>query len=423
MRRTGILLGPAHLVCSDLIDVDSLSEGLMVRSRSISEVHAWRRQMSRRRFLQHASLAMAGLALAACSNDSDQPTATPEPEPEPTATPVLVQEVEGFDDPTRWEGRTLTVTSWGGEYQDAQQRAFFEPFARLTGAEVNTAATDLAVLRTQVDSGEVLWDVCDVLTEDVLRLANVGVIAPIDFDEIDTEDILPEAMMEHGLSSSFYSTVLAYREGFWEEGHVPQGWADFWDLERFPGNRGLHRDPQSTLEFALIADGVDLEDLYPIDIDRALASLDRIKASMFLWWEQGAQPTQMITSGDIDMVSVWNSRIDRLSLEGAPVLVQWNEAAISGDSWVLPSGSENVDIAMDFLRFASRPEPGAAFASLVPFGPVNERTFDLLDDEFRERLPTSPSLRPQQFFINNEWWFANRESAGERFEAWLAELI
>jgi putative spermidine/putrescine transport system substrate-binding protein len=394
----------------------------MSLGRKSSQIHAWQRRLNRRRFLQHASLALTGLALAACGDDN-QPTATPEPEPEPTATPVLVEAVEGFDDPNRWEGRTLTVTSWGGEYQDAQQRAFFEPFARLTGAEVQTAATDLAVLRTQVDSGEVVWDVCDVLTEDVLPLANLGAISPIAFDEIDVDDLLPEALMEHGLASSFYSTVLAYREGFWDEDNIPQGWEDFWDLERYPGNRGLHRNPQTTLEFALIADGVAMDELYPLDIERALASLDRIKPFMFLWWEQGAQPTQMITSGDIDMVSVWNSRIDRLSLEGAPVLIQWNEAAISGDSWVLPAGGENLDIAMDFLRFASRPEPGAAFASQVPFGPVNERSFDLLDEELRERLPTSPSLRPQQFFINNEWWFANRESAGDRFEEWLAETV
>lgn len=123
------------------------------------------------------------------------------------------------------------------------------------------------------------------------------------------------------------------------------------------------------------------------------------------------------------MVSVWNSRIERLSAEGAPVMIQWNEGAISGDSWVLPNGSDNEDIAMDFLRFVSRPEPEAAFASLVPFGPMNRRTFDLLDDEYLDRLPTSPQLLPQQFFINHEWWFANREAVGERFEAWLEALV
>lgn len=395
----------------------------MSRARNHPDFYVWQRRITRRAFLQRASLLTAGLALAACADDDTPPTPTgiPEPEPEPTPTPVLVEAVPGFDDPTRWEGRTLTITSWGGEYQEAQDSAYFEPFARLTGATVETEATDLEVLRTQVDSGEVSWDVCDVLTEDVLPLANLGVISPIDYDELDTEDLIPEAMMEHGLTSSFFSTILAFREGFWEGGVEPSNWADFWNHDRFPGTRGLHRDPQTTLEFALLADGVGIEDLYPLDVDRAFASLERLLPFLWLWWEQGAQPTQMITSGDIDMVSVWNSRIERLSAEGAPVSIQWNQGAISGDSWVLPSGSENLDVAMDFLRFVNRPETEAAFSSLVPFGPVNLKTFELLGDEYRDSLPTSPLLLPQQFFIDHEWWFANREAIGERFEEWLTE--
>ena len=383
-------------------------------------MQALQRLLSRRRFLEQASLLAGGLALSGCSSSSSEATATAEPEPEPSNTPVLVETVAGFDDPGRWEGRTLTVTSWGGDYQQAQHQAIFEPFERLTGVRIETTTTDLAILRSQVDSGTVVWDVCDVLIEDVLPLANLGAIAAIDFVEIETEDLIPEAMMEHALASSFYSTILAYRADFWEGGREPANWMDFWDVERFPCSRGLHRDPQTTLEFALIADGVEIDDLYPLDVERALDSLERIRPHLLLWWEQGAQPSQMITSGDIDMVSVWNSRIERLSAEGARVLIQWNQGALSGDAWVLPNGSENRDVAMDFLRFASRPEPGAAFSSLVPFGPVNERVFDLLDDEFQERLPTSPGLRSQQFHVDQEWWFANRESVGVLFEEWLA---
>lgn len=380
------------------------------------------RRLSRRLLLTGIASSFAGMALAACADDDPESTATPEPEPDPTPTPVLVESAPGFDDPTRWEGRTLTVTSWGGEYQEAQHRAFFEPFQRLTGATIETALTDLAVLRTQVDTAEVIWDVCDVLNEDVLFLANLNLTAPIDYDQLDTDDLIPEAMLEHGLASSFHSTILAFREGFWENGREPESWADFWDVEKFPGSRGLHRNPQTTLEFALLADGVAIEELYPLDVERALSKLEEIREHLLLWWEQGAQPTQMMASGDIDMVSVWNSRIDRLSSEGAPVIIQWNQAAISGDSWVLPNGSQNADVAMDFLRFASLPETGAAFASQVPFGPINERSFDLLHEEFRERLPTSPALRPKQFFINHDWWFTNREATVALFEDWLAAI-
>src|SRR5690606_35318818 len=139
-----------------------------------------------------ASLLATGLALSSCRGDGDDPDLSPTPEPEPTPTPVLVTEVPGYEDPTRWEGQTLTVTSWGGEYQDAQVRAFFEPFERLTGATVEIGATDIEALRAEVEAGEASWDVCDVLAEDVLPLANLGAIAPIDYSEIDRTDLLPE---------------------------------------------------------------------------------------------------------------------------------------------------------------------------------------------------------------------------------------
>lgn len=358
--------------------------------------------------------------LVACRNEPMFPTPTAGPGPSPT--PVLVEEVPGYDDPTRWDGETLVITSWGGEYQEAQNRAFFEPFARLTGATVELDETDIGELRSQVDSGEVSWGVCDVLTEDVLPLANLGAIAPIDYGAIDTDQILSIAMLEHGLASSFHSTILAYRTDHWDHGLVPAGWLDFWDFETFPGARGLHRDPQATLEFALLADGVPVEDLYPIDVERALASLDRVRPSVFLWWEQGAQPTQMITAGDMHLVSVWNSRIERISADGAPVEIQWNGGAISGESWVIPNGAPNMELALDFLNFASRPETCAAFSSLVPFGPPNTDTFRLLSPEQTARLPTSPDLLPLQFPIDHEWWFTNREAVTDEFEEWLAEV-
>lgn len=383
---------------------------------------ALKRRLSRRRFLQRASLLAAGLSVASCGDD---PAAEPSPTvpAAPTPEPVLVEAVPGYDDPSRWEGRTLRVTSWGGDYQEAQARAFFEPFERLTGATISVDPTDIVALREQVDTGEVTWDLCDILTENALPLANVGVIQNIDYGAINTTDLFPEAVTEHALTSGFYSTVLAYRSDVWEDQPPPSGWVDFWDLERYPGIRGLHRDPRTTLEFALLADGVSQIDLYPLDVERALVSLDRIRPSLELWWEQGAQPSQMVTSGDIDMVSVWNSRINTISSEVAPVLIQWSGGAMSGDSWVIPSGAPNVEMALDFMQFATRPETCAAFSSLVPFGPVNRLTFDLLPEDRLASLPTSPELKPQQFHVNHEWWFANREAVVVRFEEWLAEVV
>jgi putative spermidine/putrescine transport system substrate-binding protein len=378
------------------------------------------RLMSRRQFLRAATLVTAGGLLAGCRGDDDDPVATEVP----TATPgveLVVSAVEGYEDPTVWEGRTITVTSWGGEYQAAQERAIFEPFQRLTGAIIETATTDVVTLRRQVAAEDTRWDVCDVLFEDVLPLANLGALETLDYNIIQPHGIFNDVRLDHGVGSSYYSTILAYNTDRWPNELPPSSWADFWDIERYPGTRGLHRSAQTTLEFALLSDGVGVDDLYPLDIDRAFARLQEIQPSIVLWWEQGAQPTQMMSTGDLDMTGAWHSRIDRIRAEGATVDIQWNGGALSGDAWVIPKAAPNRDVAMDFINFATRPEVTAAFSSIVPFGPVNRNAFDLLPPEVAFRLPSNPEHKERQFTIDFEWWFRHREAIDERFREWFAE--
>ncbi|MCO5176504.1 MAG: ABC transporter substrate-binding protein [Thermomicrobiales bacterium] len=381
-----------------------------------------RRRHSRRAILRAAGLLTGAGLLAACRGEAS-PTAVGET---PTATPTevsvegLITSVEGYDNPTIWAGREITVTSWGGEYQDAQQRAIVEPFQRLTGARVTVAESDIDALKNQVGSGDVSWDVCDVLLEDVLPLANLGMLEELDYNVIQTMGIDQGIRFDHAIGSAYYSTILAYSSDRWPDAAPPSGWEDFWNLERWQGTRGLHRQAQTTLEFALIADGVSLSDLYPIDVDRAFASLDRIRDSITLWWEQGAQPAQLLNSGDIDMVAAWHSRIERVRQDGVPVQIQWNGGALSGDAWVIPKGSQNRDVAMDFINFATRPEVCAAFASLAPFGPVNVHAFDLMDADVARQAPSYPENRALQFIVNFDWWFKHQEQVSEQFETWLA---
>jgi putative spermidine/putrescine transport system substrate-binding protein len=375
--------------------------------------HALQRVTSRRDLLRGAALLAGIVLLPACRDDSP---AAPTPTPEPPATETTVEAVEGYDNPTIWQDRVITVTSWGGEYQAAQERAIFEPFSRLTGATVNVTRTDIQRLRTQVETASVEWDLCDVLTDDVLLLANLGVLEELDYNVIDTDGFIEGGRSEHAVASSFFSTTLAYLTDRWPDQPSPTGWVDFWDLNRYPGTRGMHRSPQTTLEFALLADGVEMPDLYPLNVARALNSLERI-----LWWEQGAQPSQMMTAGDLDMVAAWHSRIDRIQQTGANVAIQWNGAALSGDSWVIPRDSPNRDVAMDLINFATRPEIGAAFASIVPFGHVNVNAIERLPPELAARIPTAPQNLDVQFMIDHNWWFNHRETAMAAFENWLAE--
>lgn len=378
-------------------------------------------RFSRRQVLSGLVGFGASALLAACrDNDPNEPHT---PDEEPTATPV-VQHVEGYEDPTKWQGRTLTISSLGdvgGGYLEAQQSALFDAFTRFTGAELEIVRTDLDELRQQVNAADVSWSLCDVSAEDVIPLASAGIIQELDFEVIQTENLFSGLRFDHGVGGSLIATVLSYRTDFWP-GRRPRTWDDFWDLDAFPGPRGLQEAPEGTLEFALLGDGVPITELYPIDVDRAIESLKRIQESVLLWWRQGAQPTQMIAAGDIGMTAAWHNRIFDLKASGAPVNIQWAQGALSGQCWVVPSGAPEAEVAMDFINFATRPETTAAFSMLYPFGPVNRRAFDLLRPDISAQLPGSPLHDSKQFTINFEWWSQNREAVAVRFAEFLEQI-
>lgn len=372
------------------------------------------RRFGRRRLLKTGLGFGGAVLLAACRDDDSTPTIPVTPSPTP-----LVPAVDGYTNPQKWLGRSIVVTSPGGEYQEAQQAAIFEPFERLTGATIEVDLTDLDALNLQVETAEVRWSACDVPTEDVSSLANAGVLADLDFAVINQSGLFPAALMPYGVPSAVYATILAYRADAWPELPPPASWADVWDVGRYEGLRGFRSDPMTTLEFALLADGVFPRALYPLDVDRALAKLDKIREWIGLWWQQGAQPAQMIASGDLALVAAWHNRIERLAEEGSPLGVEWSGAALGSQSWIVPAGAPEIDVAMDFVNFATRPEVCAAFSSIFPFAPANEAAYGLLPPSLLGILPGPYGQRDDQFSIDYEWWFTNRSAVQTRFQEWL----
>ncbi len=321
-------------------------------------------------------------------------------------------------------GRVITIASWGGDYQDAQREAFFAPFAEATGATVQEKVADLSDLRSQVDDANVLWDVLTVPMEDQVRLAQDGYLSPIRYDVVDTTSLYPDIVHEHGVGAAYFSTVLTYPPG---SQAAPASWADFWTVlspenESFDPThyRSLQRSPVGTLEFALLADGVAIEELYPLDIDRAFASLDRIRDNVLVWWQESKEPIELVAADAVGMASAFSPRIDQLAL-GAEIRALWYQGMLSADAWVAPRGTQNEDVAMDFIAFATRAIPSANFSRLVPFGPVNIDAFEYLRRDRVELLPSAPGNKSLQFVEDFEYWANNIEALTERFETWLLE--
>lgn len=368
---------------------------------------------------------MVTLGLAGCGDETDKPKellAAPTPEPTqapPTPTqPPITSPVAGYQDPARWDGRTLTVATAGvGEYLDSLTAAFFDSYQTDTGAIVRHdqfGRDGTSNLISQIESGEILWDVMLVPMNEVLTLSEQGHLAAIDYNVVDRSALYPQLTLQHGVGAQMYSTTMVYSVSL-EEG--PADWAAFWDLDRFDGTRALRRSPVGTLEFALLADGVAIDKLYPLDARRAFASLERIRDAT-LFYEDSKQPVELVRTGQVGLASSWTVRT---TLPDVASLVKpsWNQGMISADAWVTPRGSVNTDVAMSFINYATRAVPTANFSRLQPFGPVNQGAMDLLLPEVAESLPNYPEHFDRQFFENWSYWRDHKQQLGSQFEDWL----
>ncbi|MGO6831172.1 ABC transporter substrate-binding protein [Rhizobium ruizarguesonis] len=323
--------------------------------------------------------------------------------------------------------RDLTVVSWGGNFQDAQREIYFKPFAAKVSKPVLDEAWDggIGVLQAKVKAGVPNWDVVEVEAEELALGCSDGIYEKIYWDKLGGKDkFMPEAVSDCGVGAMVWSTAIAYDGAKLAEG--PKSWADFWDVKKFPGKRALRKSAKYTLEFALLADGVAKDDVYdvlatPEGVDRAFKKLDELRPNL-VWWEAGAQPLQLLASGEVVMTSAYNGRITGINRgEKKNFKVVWPGSIYAIDSWVILKGAENKDAAQDFIAFASKADNMVKLPSYIAYGLPNSEAAAKVTPEFAADLPTDSSNISEAIALNVDFWIDNSEALTQRFNAWLAQ--
>ncbi|UUP16495.1 ABC transporter substrate-binding protein [Nitratireductor thuwali] len=313
----------------------------------------------------------------------------------------------------RAQDKVLYINTWGGPWEEAARAHLFDPFTAETGVEIRTVSpVSFAKLAQQVQTGVYEFDVTTLGGAELIRAGQAGIIE--DWQEAPYEG----ALFENGVASHAFATVLAWRTDKYPEG--PKNWADFWDVERFPGSRSLQRYPARVLPLALLADGVPVEDLYPLDVDRAFASLDKIKPHVLVWWTAGAQSTQILRDGEIDMIGIWHGRFFEAEEAGAPVAMTWNNGQIDRAYWVVAKDTPNAELARDFIAFATSAKPLAGFTVQGDYGPLNPAAYEFISSEEAQRMPTSEQNYPKVFEQDIANLGIDPSELSQRFEEWLA---
>jgi putative spermidine/putrescine transport system substrate-binding protein len=332
----------------------------------------------------------------------------------------------------RAQSSAVVVVSGGGSFEEAIRKAVIDPFQKETGIKVTyvSPASD-AKLKAQVDSGEVQWDLVEWPTSP-FRSDAPKYLEEIDYGAFDKEtrdNLLPEAKQKYGVGSYVFSTVMGFSTAEYPANKPrPRTWAEFWDVSKFPGPRSLRAssngDPTS-IEFALLAAGVPKDKIYPIDFDKAFASLDKIKAHITKFWTVGAEPGQLLADRQVAMCSGFNGRMEALKSQNAPVDYTWDQGELSPNYWVIPKGTKRRADAMKLAAYMSSAQAQARLNNIIFYGPMNRAAFKHIDPKVAALLPTSPANLDKQFFRNPAFWEAkhasgktNNEVLIERWTKW-----
>lgn len=318
----------------------------------------------------------------------------------------------------------LTVVSHGGANKDAQVAAFYKSYeaehgTRIIAGEFNG---ELAKIKVMVDTASVSWDVVEMELPELARACDEGLLEEFSVDPQLAAQLLPGAAQTCGVGFFVWSTVLAYNADKLQG--TPQGWADFWDLKKFPGKRGLRKGAMYTMEFALLADGVPNQEVYqvlgtPEGQDRAFRKLDQIKSSI-QWWEAGAQPAQWLIAGDVVMSAAYNGRIASAQKEGMNLGIVWPQSLYDPEYWAVVKGTPNKALAEKFIAFASQPQTQKVFSETIPYGPVHREALGLLPAQVQQQLPTAEANLAKARAVDAEFWVDHGEELEERFNAWAA---
>lgn len=309
----------------------------------------------------------------------------------------------------------IVIASYGGSFQDAQAKAFFDPYAKATGTKViGTTGTGYAKVNAMVSSGHVTWDVISADAAAYENEVTDGLLQPIDYSVVKADGIPPKIRRMYGVGYMKFAENLA-----WSKDKFPNGLtaAQFFD-PKVKARRVMLAVPYYNLEFALLADGVKPADLYPLDVDRALKVIDRIK-DQIVGFKSPSDVQALIQQGEVDAAFAPGGRVNNAIKAGANWTYGWDASVSVLEYWAVLKGAPHAAEAMKFINFAVQPEQQADLTRQIPYGPTNIDALKLLDPAVVKNLPGTPENEKLGGVLNSKWWNENLELVMTRWNTYI----
>ena len=307
---------------------------------------------------------------------------------------------------------TVVVGDPEGPVADARKKYIFDVLQEDYGVEEITivGTLDYALIEAQIRTGQIDYDLVDSDAFFAARAAAEGWLEPIDYSITDPSQLLEGAAQEFfvligvGAHHVAWNTEQAYGPG---EG--PQNWVEFYDLEAFPGRRALRSTALQTLPGAALAAGIDMADLYPLDLDAAFESLDRVRDSVVKFVDSGQAMQDLAVAGEADVFNFYTSRCVTLKADGEPIDFRFDQGTAEEADYIIIKGSPNTLQAQHAVALAmNTPEFHKELAEATYIGFTNTLGMEMVDPEIRPLLTTSPENYPLLAPAGNDWWAENQ---------------
>lgn len=321
--------------------------------------------------------------------------------------------------------RDLTVVTRGEMMTNAVRDVYVRPFTAATGLGVEQDSWDggLDALRDRVKAADNVWDVVQVDADELATGCGEGLFEKLDWSAVGGKDhYQQQGVSDCGVGAMMTSTILA-----WDRDKFPATptWADFWDVAKYPGKRGLAKGVRGNLEIALLADGVAPGDVYKTlasqdGVDRAFRKLDQLKPYL-VWWQTEADAARILGSGDVLMTSAPSSSIAMaIRTEPRNFGMQWAQALYEVQSWAVLKGSPNAKLAQQFVYFAGTPPIEGRLLRVAGVSGLAKGVNEGLPPELLAIAPANPANLSVALRLDNGFWHDNLGKLRQRYDAWLS---
>lgn len=331
-------------------------------------------------------------------------------------------------DAAKAEGEVVVATA-GGMLQDALAKHLYDGFTKATGIKV-TAVTinpdeQWAKVKADSEGGGVQWDLVNVgpdsmaLQKDYLLDlgANCETVPNLQANGADG------VCQRMGFLYVLGGYILGVNTKAFPDGG-PKNSADFFDTAKFPGARAMaSNEPVYNMMIALAADGVKQEEMWPLDIKRALAKMDTIKPSITSWWESSDQAMTNWRSGEVVMSMFWAGRIPQLRKAGEPIVPVWAGFPKDISGFGILKDAPHKEAAKAFIDFFFADESARAVLDLsqdINYDPPNKKSLELPSDVDPTTRATYPANWNALLSMDIDKLGAQRKEIEEAWQEWIA---